>query len=81
MNATNSTNSTPTITTSQTYADMLARDALEHEPRFVVHNLVHASRGSYPTRTFIVEFIVEDTKTNDIKLITFDGRDWTGAMN
>ena len=77
----NATNSTPTITTAQSYAAMLAREAIQTEPLSIIHSVTQAESGSFPVTTFIVEFVYEDTLTNEIKLSTFDGKNWKGDMS
>ena len=69
-------NSTPTITTAQSYAAMLARDALEREP---LHSLVSAhqrTKGIAPIRTFIVEFLTKNLD-GEYKVNSYDGKHWS----
>ena len=70
-------NSTPTITTAQSYAAMLAREAIQTEPLQKILSPVQYTTGDYPIRTFHVEFFVEDVIIGMYYVDTFDGRSWT----
>ena len=69
--------SNPTITSSMSYAAMLAREAIQIEPLNRIISSTQYSTGDYPTRTFHVEFFMEDVITGMYYLNSFDGKTWS----
>ena len=69
--------SNPTITSSMSYAAMLAREAIQTEPVLRILSTIHYTTGSKPTRTFHVKFTMKNTVTGSVCKETFNGTLWT----